>query len=185
MYKFITISLTLLISFSLIGCKSMPSQWQTYNSSFDDTWNAVIRTVTNMTGKEPVSVDKSKGKIVTNVFYGDIVETEETRDISKDTQIKEYRKDVEAYVATIAVQPVGENTRVMVSAQQGNVFTTQSLQEMRLNENPGVGLGFTVTNDREFLNKFLNKLKNEIENPTKQHPPDQLIEQLKAQSHLR
>lgn len=177
-YKSLLTALSFLLLLALVGCKGMmPAQWKTYPNTFDDTWNAAIRTITNMTGKEPASIDRAKGKIVTNVFYSDITETEETKDIGKDTSIKEYRKEVETYVAIITVKSIGENTKVIVSAQKGSVFSIKSPQETGLQESPGAGI--TFTNDRSLLNKFLNELDKEIENPTKQQP-DQLIEQLKA-----
>lgn len=136
----------------LAGCTSK-SVSRVYQADMETTWSAALKVAKEFVKQEPSEVDREKGKIVTNLAFGEVrSERDSDTDISK--QIVDVRR------AIITVKAEGERTRVSVRVQQGSLSKPE--EPPITNKKPaGVGVTFYSTST-EWQNKFLDAVTAEL-----------------------
>ena len=145
----VSIAITALI---LAGCTTK-SVSRAYEADVDTTWAAVLKMSKDLVGREPMEVDREKGKIVTNLAFGE-VRSERDTDTDISNQIVDVRR------AIITVKAEGARTRVSVRVQQGSLSKPE--EPPIINKKPA-GVGITVfSSDIEWQNKFLDAVTAEL-----------------------
>jgi hypothetical protein len=156
--RFCFLTLALMILF-VCGCRSVPSQTRVYPEPFDNVWTAAVATVDKMTHQPPASADKAKGKIVSEVFFGDVTESATSTDGYGQTTLSP-RKEVETWVVSVAVSGSGASSVVKVTARKGGLGNNQPF-DGSLRQQPSVSVTL-ASNDTTWPAKFLDELATEL-----------------------
>jgi len=146
----------LIISCTVVGCKSGKSVARVFQADMDTTWAAVVRAAEKATSNKPITLDREKGKIVTGLAFGDV-----RRQQNSDYQYQEQQVDV--WRATLELKPEGKGTKVTVKLQKGDLSVADDPRVLGRKE-PGIGVVWW-SNNTQWQDKFLEMVEEELSAP--------------------
>lgn len=151
MYKLLLSVLVISAVLALTGCKPEPTS-RTYSADFDETWEAAVIVVRNLTSAEPVQMDRERGRIATR--WTPILGPSEQPDPNLG--------EIDVYQGVIDLTPTPQGTKVTVRVEQ------QTRQRMDLISQNASGGSVTVPVDPDatpLQELFLTELATRLEQP--------------------